>query len=357
MPIWLAIAHKDLRLLSRDRMALFWVLGFPLLFAAFFGSIMRAAVSNETAPMPVAVVPAAGIARADRLATGLGQAGLRVLRLDMGAAHEAVRAGEAVAWIAPGPLRNDGVALGIDPSRRAEVAMLEGLLMQTLAPEFVSMSSPPPRIETRSVLASQSGRPRSGYELVFPAMILWALLGCAATFAVALVSERSSGTLQRLWAAPIERRSVLLGKATACVLACLGACAALSVAGVVLLGVRIDDPAKYTVATAAAAVCFSGLTMVLGVLGKTEQAVAGAGWSTLIVLAMVGGAMVPLSLMPEWLLSASDASPVKWGIRALEGATFRGDDWQAIARPVSALCALGAAAFAAGASVLSLRET
>ena len=35
----LTLTAKDLRLLARDKMALFWVLGFPLIFGLFFGVI------------------------------------------------------------------------------------------------------------------------------------------------------------------------------------------------------------------------------------------------------------------------------------------------------------------------------
>jgi ABC-2 type transport system permease protein len=279
-----------------------------------------------------------------------------VTRASLTDAREAVRRGDVVAFVHPAPETRGAVELGIDPARRAESAMLEGLVMRALSAEFVAMGTRPPSIEARSVVRDAGG-PRSGYEIVFPAMILWGLLGCAATFAVGIVTERASGTLLRLRAAPIGRASILGGKAGACVSACLADAALLSVLGWLALDVRIDDASKYAAAIAATAICFGGLTMVLSVLGKTDQAVAGAGWSTLIVLAMLGGAMVPLSLMPEWLLSVSDLSPVKWGIRALEGATWRGDAWGELLPHLAWLLSLGALGFAAGTAVLATRET
>jgi ABC-2 type transport system permease protein len=355
MPAWIAIALKDLRVLSRDRMALFWVLGFPIVFAAFFGSVMRAGLEDEQAPMRVIVVERDDGARDEALAIGLTSAGLEVQRAPRAQAREAVRSGEAIAFVDPSPEASGAVELGIDPVRRAEATMLEGLVLRSLAAEFVPLNVRPPSIEARSVVASAAG-PHSGFELVFPAMILWGLLGCAATFAVAIVSERASGTLLRLRAAPLSNASILGGKAGACVLACLADALLLGLLGVFVLDVRVGDPGKLVAAIAATALCFSGLTMVLGVLGKSEQAVAGAGWSTLIVLAMLGGAMVPLPLMPEWLLSVSDVSPVKWGIRALEGATWRADDWGQLLAPLGWLVALGVAGFALGAAVLQRRQ-
>ena len=81
-----------------------------------------------------------------------------------------------------------------------------------------------------------------------------------------------------------------------------------------------------------------------------------AGWSTLIVLAMCGGAMVPEVLMPSWLVSLSVVSPVRWAIVALEGAMWRGLPWAQLALPLLSLCALGALCFAIGALTLRTRE-
>lgn len=43
----------------------------------------------------------------------------------------------------------------------------------------------------------------------------------------------------------------------------------------------------------------------------------------MIPLAMIGGGMIPLMAMPPWLLAASNASPFKWAILAIEGAVWR----------------------------------
>jgi ABC-2 type transport system permease protein len=198
----------------------------------------------------------------------------------------------------------------------------------------------------------ESAEPSNGYQIVFPAMVLWGLLGCAATFAVAMVAERTSGTILRLRAAPIARASVLGGKAAACVAACIADCALLTVIGLVVLGVQIADPLKYAVAVVATVSCFAGLTMALSLFGRTEQSVAGAGWATLILMAMLGGAMVPLSLMPSWLLSLSDLSPVKWGITALEGATWRAFGWHELGLSLLRLVGFGVAAFIGAAAML-----
>jgi ABC-2 type transport system permease protein len=352
--LW-TIAVKDLRVLARDRMALFWALGFPVVFALFFGSIMKVGADAERSAVPVVLVAGAGNPRVPETARALRAAGLEVAILSAAAARDAVRRGRAALLVdlpAPGELR--AVRLALDPGRRAEAAMARGVLQVVLLRALAGPVALPP-FETVELWSAERG-PQSGYQAVFPAMILWGLIGCAAAFAVALVSERSSGALLRLYAAPLGRASILAGKALACALACLLGSLWLTAFGVALLGVLVADPLKYAAALLAAALCFVGITQLLGVLGRSEQAVAGAGWSVLIVLAMSGGAMVPAMLMPDWLRALSVWSPVRWGIAALEGATFRAQGWTELGRPLLALSAAGLGGFALAALILRRKE-
>ena len=351
-----AIAFKDLRLLARDRMALFWTLGFPVAFALFFGSIMKVGTDSERGAIPIVLVADAENARANELARALREGGLTVTLEGSQAAREAVRRGDAVMFVElPAQRQLQPLRLGIDATRRAEADMATGALQLALLRGLSDGPLGLPPIETFEVTADALG-PQTGFQLGFPAMILWGLIGCTAAFAVALVSERSSGALLRLYAAPLGRAAIAGGKALACALACLLSAGLLSALGVLVLGVAIADPLKYAAALLAAAACFVGITQLLSVLGRSEQAVAGAGWSVLIVLAMSGGAMVPAVLMPDWLRALSAASPVRWGITALEGATFRAQGWSELALPLSSLCAAGALCFVLSALIMRVRE-
>ena len=51
----LTMAVKDLRLMSRDWLGLFFIIGFPILMALFFGS-MYGSVGGESASLRVAVI-------------------------------------------------------------------------------------------------------------------------------------------------------------------------------------------------------------------------------------------------------------------------------------------------------------
>ena len=360
----LAIALKDLRLLSRDRVALFWVVGFPVIFAAFFGLVMQGAAKGEPRRLSVAVVDSDASPASRRVARVLGgSSGLSLVRTDMEAARRSVQRGDAIAYVhfEPGFGRalSEGkarIGLGIDPSRRSEAALVErGVIHAATGASSVRPAAQRLKVDTVDVSTAGSAT-AGGWELVLPAAVLWALMGCAASFAISMVGERARGTMMRLLVAPIPRAAVLGGKALGCFLACVTIATVLALVGSLALNVAVSSPLGLALAIASTSACFVGITMLLSTLGKTEQSVAGAGWATLVLMAMLGGAMVPLSVMPDWLVHVSDASPVKWGIVALEGAIWRDVPLSELLVPCAVLLGLGIAGLAAGLELAERQE-
>ena len=72
-----------------------------------------------------------------------------------------------------------------------------------------------------------------------------------------------------------------------------------------------------------------------------------------MILAMFGGAMVPLLFLPNFMKTVSHASPVKWGIVALEGAIWRDFTVVEMLLPCTILLCMGSACLAGGILVLS----
>jgi ABC-2 type transport system permease protein len=349
MSALLAIVAKDLRLLLRDRVALFWTLGFPIVFALLFGTIFRGP-DEGAARIAIAFVDEDASVASVSLGRGLvaspslsvrwstQEEGERLLR------HGAIA---ALLRVPPGFFQSSNASLELttDPTRKVEAAHLRSAVVEALVATRGSASSL--GLVTRE-LTVDARSARNGFEVVFPAAILWGLIGCAGSFATAMVAERRSGTFARLRAAPIHDFTILGGKAgSAFVAGLLDALAILAVCHFVL-GVRIERPGAVLVVILCCAFCFVGITVFLSVLGRSEQAVGGAGWALLLLLAMIGGAMVPLVAMPAWLRTLGNVSPVKWGIVALEGASWRGLRPMELALPCAILIGVGLASFAAG---------
>ena len=310
------------------------------------------------------------------------------------------------------PFGQDGtkIELGIDPSRQAEAGFLQGIMMEATVSILGQQYTDPeemrkwlrvgqkeverarelPEAQKKTLLEffamldgfvpllldarvpSEGGpfgglkldvvpvtydrsQPRSAFEITFPCSILWALLGCMMTFAMSIVIEQRQGTLLRLRVAPLGKMHILGGKGLACFLSCVGTACILLLVGVTCLGVRVSSWPYVLTSIAAMAVCFSGLMMLLSVLGRTEQAVGGSALAIILVMATLGGILVPLIAMPEWMVTMSHVCPVKWGVLALEGAIWRGFDLAEMLLPWGILLSVGVSSFALGARILSRR--
>jgi ABC-2 type transport system permease protein len=135
------MALKDLVLISRDRLGLFFICGFPILMGVFFGSMYGGAGNRGSAKLEVAVVDEDGSAMSAKFIESLGSSGgVHVQELPREQALDRVRRGELVGMIAiPSGfgktagmpwMESPAIELGVDPSRQAEVGMLQGLIMQ-----------------------------------------------------------------------------------------------------------------------------------------------------------------------------------------------------------------------------------
>lgn len=195
-------------------------------------------------------------------------------------------------------------------------------------------------------------QPRSAFEVTFPQSLQWAMIGCAAAFAISIVIERTRGTFARLRLAPISSLQILAGKGLACFLTSVIMSTMLILIGVIAFKVRIVMPLGIVAAILASSYCFVGLMMLMSVLGKTEASVSGSGWGIFMVFSMTGGGMIPLMMMPGWMKTVSNFSPIKWSVLAAEGAIWRGFGFADMLTPVLILVAIGTVGFSIGVYIL-----
>ncbi|MBN1478617.1 ABC transporter permease [Candidatus Sumerlaeota bacterium] len=418
----LTLALKDLLLIWRDKFGLFWILGFPVIYAVFFGSVLGGGHGDGSGATSIALTDEDQTEFSQEFTARLASSeALSVTPMTREEGREAVRLGRQAAQVVLptgfgeslgfGGQEEGGLEIAIDPSRRAEGAYLQGILMSTTfemitdrfmdperarewlpdlrrdveeAPEIpglqrdvllqfydaldkflgdidpdIYQSGPAlqgPRVEAVSVTRDPSG-PQSAYEIMFPVAMLWGLMGCTAGFAISLVRERSRGTLLRLRVSPLSRAQILAGKGLACFLACSAVIVMLLALGRFLFNIRFENPPAFALALACTSLAFVGIMMLLSTLGRTEEAVGGSSWAVLLLFGMVGGAMIPRFVMPLWMQALSNFSPISWGIRAMEGATWRGFTLVELAPACGVLLLFGAVCFSLGVAILSRHET
>lgn len=419
--IW-ALAIKDLKLLMRDKVGFFFVFFFPLIYAIFFGTIFSDQGGGFSA-ISVVVVDEDNTEQSKSFVKKLTNASeLKVITADRQKAMDLVRKGKKTAYIllaegfgASQDLLFGGQGLrlevGVDPARRAEAGMLQGVIMQysfqifqdlftnrsmmkdqvktalssikedggmdpitslvltqflTALDIFVTEMPQeektqgsegeglanwnPVQVEFKDITVKREG-PKSSFDITLPQAFAWVFLGCSAAFAISLVVERVRGTLLRLRCSSISLHQILAGKSLACFITIMGALILLFVFFYLVFGVRAQSMIHLLLAFACSSFAFVGVMMLISVMGKTEAAVGGIGWAVLIVMAMTGGGMLPLAMMPSWMQSVSDFSFVKWTVLSIEGAIWRNFSFQEMLKPCAILIGIGLAGFFTGARI------
>ncbi|MCB9898542.1 MAG: ABC transporter permease [Planctomycetes bacterium] len=154
----LTLALKDLKLLVRDRFALFWILAFPLMFALFFGAIFGGDGDGGRGAISLTIVDEDGSdgsrALVERLSSNESVTLTRIGDGDaapiesptLDEARALVQKGRRSAYLripagfGDNPYAVFGASsgddaeleIGIDPGRSAETGFLQGILMETV---------------------------------------------------------------------------------------------------------------------------------------------------------------------------------------------------------------------------------
>lgn len=410
----IALALKDLRLMPRNKGGMFFTFGWPILMTVLFGLAFGGGGDGEQGKVKVAVVDEDNTDGSRHFLKKLEDS-FELFPMAKADAETAVRLGQRTGYIVVTP--GFGVAsermfygapkeieLGVDPARKAEAGMIEGLLMKHAAADMQKMFTDPAasatmadkalaeirqapadrpsqtapierflgelktfmgsgaaagppgaggaewqplKVTAKAVARQQRIGPRNAFEITFPQGVIWGLIGAVMTFGISLVTERTHGTLVRLRMAPLSRGQILGGKALACFLSIM-------LVEVMLLGLALAlgvRPSSYTIlllAGLSSAICFVGFMMLIASLGKTEQTASGAAWAIMMPLSMIGGAMVPQFVMPAWMQSMSVISPVRWSLIAIEGGVWRQFTLNEMVLPCTILISVGIACFTLG---------
>jgi ABC-2 type transport system permease protein len=194
----------------------------------------------------------------------------------------------------------------------------------------------------------------SQWDISFPQAMMWGILGCIAGFSASIARESTTGTMTRLQVSPVSKFGILTGKALACFIAVLFVIFMMSILGY-FLGMRPGNLFHLVIAALSVSICFVGIMMTLSLLGKTEQSVNGLGWIANMVMAMLGGCMIPVMFMPDIVQKLSILSPVKWAISAIEGAIWRDYSLIEMLFPCGILLGIGAVGMIVGSTILGRR--
>ena len=348
----LVIAGNDLRRRLRDRSALLMGVVAPVLMAVIIGTALGGGLRFDAT---VGVVDADGSDLTGQIARGLVEdtpddAPLRFTPVpDVEVAKEALQGrppegspsldavlvlpagfGASLGGPEPGtlevivdadkPISGDvsvGVANGV--AAQLDAGRLAILTVAELDPGAVSDAVRaagavrlPIEIDQQDVAGTYS--PVAYFAPSMAILVLVLTMGAGAR---SIVTERKEGTLDRVRAAPVGDRAVLLGKSLA--VFGLGIVSMTTVWAVTSVAFRADWGAPGAVAAVIVAVVFSiaGISLLLCGLARTEQ--QADGWQSMVAfgLALLGGNFISPGNLPPLLQTVSRFTPNGQALQAL----------------------------------------
>lgn len=338
----LAIAGMNLRRIFRDRTALFFIFVFPFLIILALGAVFGSAFT------PVLGVVSAGSGPLGRdLVTTLERTeGIDVRAFeDLEGLTDAVERGQVEAGLVIPPGYDEEVRSGATVSlpyiSRPAGAGPEARLVVASAVDRQSVALRAARfaegegagsfdeaLERARALAAEVPRVRvrttaaGGDEVAgtfdFGAaqeMILFVFVISLAA-SVNLVESRRLGTSRRMLASPTPARTVLVGEATGRLAIALFQGLLIVAVTALLFGVDWGDP----FATGSVVLGFSlvgtGAAMLLGSVLSNAQQAGSLGIFFGLVLAALGGCMVPLEVFPSAVRAVAHVTPHAWAMDA-----------------------------------------
>jgi ABC-2 type transport system permease protein len=393
------LARKDLLQIARDRKAALFLIIMPILFTVMFGFAFGGFGGDEEAAdprLPVVVLDQDDGPLSYRLAVLIGDS--TVLRLepanfDPAVLEEQVADEELAAAVIvptgysakmaagqPAPVtviaRGDSNAGEIAESEIAALAQrLDSALRaartstdlraarigfasaadrqahfdHTLDEAIAAWATPPV-----VVAVSEAGRAGGGAESEAANAFAQSSPGMIAQFAIAglmgaatiLVLERKNRSLQRLLTTDMSRLAILIGHFVAMLVMIFVQILILILFGQLLLKLNyLSQPLATMLLALATALFAASLGLLIGALAKTPDQVIIYSLIPMFVLAGMGGAWVPLEVMPDGFERVARLTPLAWTMQGFQDVLVRGLGLAAVSLPVAALLGYAAVLF------------
>ncbi|WP_344743718.1 ABC transporter permease, partial [Streptosporangium vulgare] len=168
-----------------------------------------------------------------------------------------------------------------------------------------------------------------------------------------LLTERNLGTLNRMRAAPIRPWIPIVGKGVVGFLLALVSVCAVWASSVLLFGSTWGDPLAVFALWTAHVLAAAAITMLVASRAKTDSQADGLIMGVSFVFAFLGGSLVPMYNLPDFLQKVALFTPNGWTSTGLTELAGGGGGLATVAGPIAALCGMalaagGVAAFASG---------
>jgi ABC-2 type transport system permease protein len=163
------------------------------------------------------------------------------------------------------------------------------------------------------------GRSGGTTQAVIATLVTFSLLALSIVGG-SILTDRMGHTWERVRATAARPAEALAGKALPILAALLAQQALIIGFGVVVLGLTVTAVPLLGLALLAWTLTLLGLGAMLGVLARSLSELSAAYDIGAMILSSLGGALVPLTAMPDWVRHLAPASPGYWAVTAIQAA-------------------------------------
>lgn len=336
------VLSANLKMVLRNRGALFWSLALPLMFMLIFGLIFGNAAGEKLKLDVVGSGP---------LVAGLERSGAIDARAapTEAAAVKRVRDGNELGAVVVGA--GGRATLYYSNTYPAQAAALRGIVQGVADAVNLAAAARPPVVivEARSVESSSL----EYIDFLVPGLLAMALAQTA-VFGIAgtLVSYRELGIFRRLKVTPLPLAQFAFARLVAVLALALAQTAVLLGVGRVGFGVHLGiDVAALVPLVVAGALCFVTIGFLVGAISKNQETAAALANVITLPMVFLAGVFFPLTQAPGWLREIARFLPLTYLADGLRDVAIRN---HSVVSTLPALAILAGVTFAIGAVSLRL---
>jgi ABC-2 type transport system permease protein len=191
----------------------------------------------------------------------------------------------------------------------------------------------------------QTGYPdANGAEQVVPGQAVMNAFFVVSLVTFAFFSEHAFRTWDRVRASSATSSEIVLGKSLPRVAMVIVQLCFVMLCGVVVFDLHIAGNA---LALLPLIVAFSIALVLLGVavtaVCHSAQQANAFSYAGLVLFGAIGGALVPLGVLPQWAKTVAPLTPTYWAMRGFQSVILDGEGLGAMAAPIAALTAMSLA--------------
>lgn len=207
-----------------------------------------------------------------------------------------------------------------------------------------------PNLQVEQVFISKRKALPSSFEQTVPGFSVMFTFWLSIFVAASIYAEkREFHTWRRTLVAPVPRATIIASRVLAYVVLGLAQLTLLFLLGWALFGLNLgnDLPALWMVFIAMALVT-TGFGILMASLIQDFATLNGIVNIAVIVMGALGGALVPVFLLPQWVQELSVFTPQYWALDAIQRLTILGDGLTDVLPQLGVLLAFAAAFFTVG---------